>query len=204
MDDLRALYESLGMRNAQSYIQSGNVVFETGRKDLRKLSAGLNDAIEQRYGFRADAVLRTLAEMKELLAANPFAARPVDPARNVVIFLAGQLSPVCYVNVSHVRFFGFGPLNGGVRQSFHFSGFKRLSAQAGKIFFIFLGNAPALRAYGKQEPGTRSPEPAPRIPKPRPNAPGKPTPRCRTPEQAGMWRTSYACCVTPVKASNLR
>ena len=35
MDDLRALYESLGMRNAQSYIQSGNVVFETGRKDLR-------------------------------------------------------------------------------------------------------------------------------------------------------------------------
>jgi uncharacterized protein (DUF1697 family) len=93
MDDLRALYESLGMRNAQSYIQSGNVVFETGRKDLRKLSAGLNDAIEQRYGFHADAVLRTLAEMKELLAANPFAARPVDPARNVVIFLAGQLSP---------------------------------------------------------------------------------------------------------------
>jgi uncharacterized protein (DUF1697 family) len=113
MDDLRALYESLGMRNAQSYIQSGNVVFETGRKDLRKLSAGLNDAIEQRYGFHADAVLRTLAEMKELLAANPFAARPVDPARNVVIFLAGQLSPVCYVNGTPMSVFsGLGHLTG--------------------------------------------------------------------------------------------
>ena len=112
MDDLRALYESLGMRNAQIHSERQRCLRDRPEGSA-KLSAGLNDAIEQRYGFHADAVLRTLAEMKELLAANPFAARPVDPARNVVIFLAGQLSPVCYVNGTPMSVFsGLGHLTG--------------------------------------------------------------------------------------------
>ena len=93
MDDLRALYESLGLRNPKTYIQSGNVVFQTGQKDLDKLALSLNSAVERTYGFRADAVLRTLPEMKEMVTANPFATRPVDPARNLVIFLSGKLEP---------------------------------------------------------------------------------------------------------------
>jgi len=91
MEDLRALYDSLGLRNAQSYIQSGNVVFQTGAKDLVQLAASLSDAIERRYGFRAEAVLRTHAELRELLNANPLAAREVDPARHVVFFLSNPL-----------------------------------------------------------------------------------------------------------------
>lgn len=93
MEDLRALYESLGFRNPRTYIQSGNVVFQTSRKDLDKLGSDLNDAIERRYGFRADAVLRTQAELRQVLTANPFAARPVDPAKNLVLFLSGELTP---------------------------------------------------------------------------------------------------------------
>jgi uncharacterized protein (DUF1697 family) len=93
MDDLRALYESLGLRNPKTYIQSGNVVFQTGQKDLDKLALSLNAAIERSYGFRADAVLRTLTDLKAMHTANPFAARPVDPAKNLVIFLSGQLTP---------------------------------------------------------------------------------------------------------------
>jgi uncharacterized protein (DUF1697 family) len=92
MEDLRALYESLGLRNPKTYIQSGNVVFQTGQKDLDKLALSLNAAIERNYGFRADAVLRTLTDLKAMLSANPFAARPVDPARNLVIFLSGRLT----------------------------------------------------------------------------------------------------------------
>ena len=92
MEDLRALYESLGLRNPKTYIQSGNVVFQTGQKDLDKLALSLNAAIERTYGFRADAVLRTLTDLRATLIANPFASRPVDPARNLVIFLSGQLT----------------------------------------------------------------------------------------------------------------
>lgn len=93
MDDLRALYESLGLRNPKTYIQSGNVVFQTGQKNLDKLALSLNAAMEHTYGFRADTVLRTLTDLRAMLTANPFASRPVDPAKNLVVFLSGQLTP---------------------------------------------------------------------------------------------------------------
>ena len=35
MEELRALHESLGLREVQTYVQSGNVVFETREKNLR-------------------------------------------------------------------------------------------------------------------------------------------------------------------------
>jgi hypothetical protein len=48
MDDLRAVYESLGLRDVRTYVQSGNVVFKT----RRVVPAGrLEDAIEKRFGF---------------------------------------------------------------------------------------------------------------------------------------------------------
>lgn len=93
MEDLRALYESLGLKKPQSYIQSGNVVFQSREKDLRKLALTLSDAIERRYGFRADVVLRTPAELRELLNANPLAARGLEPAKSLVIFLSSPMAP---------------------------------------------------------------------------------------------------------------
>jgi uncharacterized protein (DUF1697 family) len=93
MDDLRDLYESLGLRNPRSYIQSGNVVFQTSLQNLDKVAVSLNEAIAKRYGFRADVVLRTHTELRALLTMNPFAARPVDPAKNLVMFLSGALTP---------------------------------------------------------------------------------------------------------------
>ena len=59
MDALRTLCESLNLRNAQTYIQSGNVVFQTKEGDPAKLAARIESAIEKKYGFRPDVVLRT-------------------------------------------------------------------------------------------------------------------------------------------------
>jgi uncharacterized protein (DUF1697 family) len=39
MEELRALYESLKLREPQTYVQSGNVVFKTDERDLNKLAA---------------------------------------------------------------------------------------------------------------------------------------------------------------------
>jgi uncharacterized protein (DUF1697 family) len=50
MDALRALYESLGFRNAQTYGQSGNVVFKTQARDL-SLSARMARASPRRTSW---------------------------------------------------------------------------------------------------------------------------------------------------------
>jgi len=90
MEALRRLYESLGLRGSQTYIQSGNVVFNTNAKDLGALARRIEDAIDKKFGCRPGVTLRTPAELKEVIARNPFAKRrEVEPAKlQVHFFLA--------------------------------------------------------------------------------------------------------------------
>jgi uncharacterized protein (DUF1697 family) len=91
MNELRALYESLGFTNARTFIQSGNVVFSTKKKDLRRITSEVEAAIERRFGFCCGVVHRSLAEWDRAIANNPFAGRSgVEPDKLLVVFLAAD------------------------------------------------------------------------------------------------------------------
>jgi len=91
MDALRALCQSLKLGNAQTYIQSGNVVFQTKEGDHAKLAARIESAIEKNHGFRPDVVLRTAVELREVIARNPFGERAgIEPNKLIVTFLASE------------------------------------------------------------------------------------------------------------------
>jgi uncharacterized protein (DUF1697 family) len=88
MQELCAVYESLKLRGAQSYIQSGNVIFRSEEKDLDALAIRLAKAIERKFGFRPPVILRTTAELRGTIARNPFAnRREIEPSKLLVIFL---------------------------------------------------------------------------------------------------------------------
>lgn len=94
IDALRALYESLKLRHPQTYLQSGNVVFQTEAPDLSKLAKKIEDAIERQFAFRPSVILRTASELRDVIARNPFEKRPgIDPARLLVAFLAADPTP---------------------------------------------------------------------------------------------------------------
>ena len=104
MDALRELYESLGLRGAQTYIQSGNVVFRTDAKDLARLQKRIEDAIEKSYGFRTGVVLRTSAELKDIIRRNPFAKRSgIEPNKLVVSFLTGEPGPESKQKIAQIK-----------------------------------------------------------------------------------------------------
>ena len=89
MDALQALYERLGFENPKTYVQSGNVVFKTRERDLAKVARKIEKAIEETFGFRTPVILRTIPELREVIARNPFAARRgIEPNRLLVTFLA--------------------------------------------------------------------------------------------------------------------
>ena len=91
MDALRALYESLGLRDVQSYVQSGNVIFRTKERDLTALTKRIQNGIERRFGFRPDLILRTCSELRDVIRRNPFAKRRgIEPNKFLVTFLAGD------------------------------------------------------------------------------------------------------------------
>jgi len=81
MAELRALCGELGWRDVETYIQSGNVVFDADGGDAA-LEAALENAIADRFGFEAPAMIRTAAEWRAILKANPFPQEAeADPSR---------------------------------------------------------------------------------------------------------------------------
>src|SRR5271163_258474 len=91
MDQLRAVYESLGFRDAQTYIQSGNVVSRADKRDPGTACTRIEKGIERHFGFRPSVIVRTASELREVIVRNPFAKRSgMDASRLLVAFLAGS------------------------------------------------------------------------------------------------------------------
>ncbi|HUB78409.1 MAG TPA: DUF1697 domain-containing protein [Bryobacteraceae bacterium] len=89
MGALRSVYESLGMRQVETFIRSGNVIFSTAARDRAALAKRLEDAFEKQFGFHGDVILRSAGELRDALARNPFAGRSgIDPAHLLITFLA--------------------------------------------------------------------------------------------------------------------
>jgi uncharacterized protein (DUF1697 family) len=72
MDDLKSLYELLDFQNVVTYIQSGNVIFDTSVNNEADLKEKIEDAIEKRYNFRVPVQIRTNREMGDIIKNCPF------------------------------------------------------------------------------------------------------------------------------------
>jgi uncharacterized protein (DUF1697 family) len=98
MDRLRTDLEALGCTGVQTYLQSGNAVFETTRT-ARALAGQLGPRLEAFMGRPIELTLRTRAEFAAVVAGNPFTARANEPKRLCVTFLQqpptkAQLTPL--------------------------------------------------------------------------------------------------------------
>src|SRR2546423_419950 len=104
MDALRALYTSLDLRDPQSYIQSGNVLFRTKERNLASLARRIEEAIERKFDIRSAVILRTAKELRATIAANPFASREgIEPNRLLVTFLSSDPTAEACVKVRNLK-----------------------------------------------------------------------------------------------------
>lgn len=94
MADLRDMVTHLGFTNAQTLLQSGNLVFRTAARPAAPLERLLEAAALKRLAVPSDFNVRTAEEWKTIVARNPFpeqAAR--DPSHLVVMFLKDAPKP---------------------------------------------------------------------------------------------------------------
>lgn len=89
MADLRSVAESIGHRNPRTHVASGNLVFATG-KAVETAAAELENAIEKRFGFAVDVIVRTRDEWQVYLDSNPFRAAAEQEPKWVWMFLSKQ------------------------------------------------------------------------------------------------------------------
>lgn len=74
MDALKQLFIELGFDNVQTYIQSGNVVFQSDVSETLELARGISEKIEKSLGFVVPVLVLTAEELKNALQNNPFIA----------------------------------------------------------------------------------------------------------------------------------
>ncbi|KAF0116147.1 MAG: hypothetical protein FD150_632 [Rhodobacteraceae bacterium] len=84
MAEFRALLEGLGFGAVQSYIQSGNAVFDSGLATA-VIEVMIREAVAARFGFAPETFVLTAEEIAEALVDHPFS--DADPARVHVFFL---------------------------------------------------------------------------------------------------------------------
>ena len=73
MADLKKLCEKQGLLNVQTYIQSGNVVFELVQPEpIPELEIRLQKAFTETFGFDIPVLIRTSKDWTESIAKNPF------------------------------------------------------------------------------------------------------------------------------------
>lgn len=87
MRDLAALLEGLGLRNVKTYIQSGNVVFQSEGGAAAALSAAITDAIRQSHGFAPYVLILDSAALAAAVAANPFPEGEAEPKSLHLFFM---------------------------------------------------------------------------------------------------------------------
>lgn len=89
MAALAAAFEAVGLTNVQTFIASGNVIFETRARDLAALERMIEAHLLATFGFEVDTFIRTEAELAAIVAHTAFDAAEVASANtHVVGFLA--------------------------------------------------------------------------------------------------------------------
>ncbi len=72
MERLRQLFTELGLENVSSYINSGNIFFDSGESDRSWLAQRIEHHLNEALGYEVPVFLRTLDELKAILAQDPF------------------------------------------------------------------------------------------------------------------------------------
>ena len=87
MDDLKAVFSELDFKNVKSYINSGNLAFDTTKTSEPKLIDKIEAAVENKFGRRVHVMIREQKDIERLLQNNPFDGQFESHKHMHVLFL---------------------------------------------------------------------------------------------------------------------
>jgi uncharacterized protein (DUF1697 family) len=93
MADLKNLYESLDFHNVVTYVQSGNVIFDSAKQDESKLSSLIETQIKKSFGLSVPVLIRNKNDLQRIISGNLFVKRKEDPAKLHITFLNNSPAP---------------------------------------------------------------------------------------------------------------
>ena len=92
MDSLRQLFESLGFSNVETFIASGNVIFEAKAGNVKALEKKIETSLHESLGYEVATFIRTGEELAAIAKHKPFPQSQIDAAMALNIgFIADAL-----------------------------------------------------------------------------------------------------------------
>ncbi len=85
MDELREALENAGLLQVSTYIQSGNVIFQSNESS-ETLKTKIEELITTQFGLTVPTLILTLDELKDIIENNPFIATP-DTNQDMVYYV---------------------------------------------------------------------------------------------------------------------
>jgi uncharacterized protein (DUF1697 family) len=106
MTELALLYNDLGFIDAETYIQSGNVIFRSSEQEtIAQISQKIEMAIFKRFNYKVPLMVRTIAEIRALDSYNPFLSEEnFDSSRMAVMFLHEECSMLQLQKAEHIDY----------------------------------------------------------------------------------------------------
>ena len=92
MDHLRQLFESLDFANVETFIASGNVIFETKSANAKMLEKKIEIKLKEALGYEVSTFIRTDTELADIAKYQPFKKSELDAAAALnIAFLSDPL-----------------------------------------------------------------------------------------------------------------
>jgi uncharacterized protein (DUF1697 family) len=91
MDYLRTLFEALGFSNVETFIASGNVIFDSSSRSAKALEQKIERHLQQTLGYEVATFIRSPAELKKIAHYQPFIEAELTAAGHTlyIAFLSG-------------------------------------------------------------------------------------------------------------------
>ena len=104
MDVLRQLFESLGFSNVETFIASGNVIFEVKTGNTKALEKKIETCLYEALGYEVATFIRTDVEVAEIAKYKPFPQSQLDTATALNVgFLADPLNDAARQKLMSLR-----------------------------------------------------------------------------------------------------
>ncbi|MEV7286220.1 DUF1697 domain-containing protein [Streptomyces sp. NPDC093252] len=104
MADLRTLMEGLGHLGVRTHLQSGQAVFTATRGDEDTLAAELAAAVEERFGFPVDILVRDHAYLRAVADACPYPAAELEPRQLHVTYFSAPVDDSRFTGLDRAVF----------------------------------------------------------------------------------------------------
>lgn len=92
METLKQMFVSMKFKNVRTFIQSGNVIFESSGKNPTTIINKIETTLKKLLGYEVQIVLRTDHEMEEIIAYNPFKKISPDDDLGMYVTLLAEES----------------------------------------------------------------------------------------------------------------